>query len=105
MLQDTFCTPKLEPKLRASWNGEARLSLTDSCHSRGVVIPFRKNFPKKAVDSYSTKDGRLIIVNIYLLGETIYLVSLCAPNNKTGKMNFFESVTNVIKSNCPNCPS
>lgn len=102
MLQETFCTPKLEPYLRASWDGEVRLSLTDSCHSRGVAILFRKNFPGKEVDYYSTKDGQLIIVNIELLGETISLVSLYAPNNETEKINFFKSVTNVIKSNCQN---
>ena len=102
MLQETFCTPKLEPYLRASWDGEVRLSLTDSCHSRGVAILFRKDFPGKVVDCYSTKDGRLVIVNIELLGETISLVSLYTPNNETEKINFFKSVTNVIKSNCQN---
>ena len=88
MLQETFCTDKLEPYMRASWKGKVKLSLTDSSHSRGVAILFHKKFAGIILDSYSLKDG-LIIANVELAGEMLSLVSLYAPNNESDKIIFF----------------
>ena len=102
MLQETFCTDKLEPYVRASWEGKVKLSLTDSSHSRGVAILFNKNFAGNILGSYSSTDGRLIIVNVELAGEILSLVSLYAPNNESDKINFFKLVIKMIKTHCDN---
>ena len=98
MLQETFCTDKLEPYVRASWKGKVKLSLTDSSHSRGVAILFHKNFAGNILGSYSSTDERLIIVNVELAGEILSLVSLYAPNNESDKINFFKLVIKMIKN-------
>ena len=102
MLQETFCTAKLEPYLKVNWKGEIRLSLSDSSHSRGVAILFRKNFVGNILNYYSSKDGRLIIVNIEIEGEIVSLVSLYAPNSEYDKITFFKTVTHLIKTHCDN---
>ena len=102
MLQETFCTNKLEPYLRASWKGEIKLTLSDSSHSRGVAILFQRNFAGKVLNHHSSKDGRLLIVNIEFAGEIISLVSLYAPNNEYDRIAFFKAVTHLLKTHCDN---
>ena len=101
-LQETFCTKKLETQFKASWRGEVLLSLSDSCHSRGVAILFRENMEHKILSKYASEDGRIILANVQIKDAIFSYVSVYAPNNEEAKINFINNLKNIISSHSSN---
>ena len=102
MLQETFCTSKLETYLKSEWKGQILLGLSDSVHSRGVAILLSENFKGTVLNSYASDDGRVVIANIELFGEIISLSSIYAPTVEAERINFFNNLKNTLMSNSMN---
>ena len=49
-LQETFCTTLNVHNLNSEWNGLSLHSLSDSPHSRGVSVLFKKDFDIDIID-------------------------------------------------------
>ena len=62
-LQETFLTTSSYTACDTLWNGNTYHALTDSPHSRGATILFRKDFPYKLINFSKSQDGRRILVN------------------------------------------
>ena len=102
LLQETFCTKKLESSFKSSWNGQVLLSLSESSHSRGVAILFRENIKHKILSKYSSDDGRILLVNVQINNTILSCVSVYAPNNEDAKLNFMHSLKSFIFSHSSN---
>ena len=102
MLQETFCTDKLEPFLKNEWKGQIFLGNTDSSHSRGVAVLFKDNFDGTVLNTYTSNDGRIVIVNIQLYDEIISVCSIYAPSIETERINFFGNLTTTLRTHCMN---
>ena len=44
LLQETYCTTKLEPYLKASWSGDSINAKSELSHSKRCFCPFQKGF-------------------------------------------------------------
>ena len=89
-LQETFCTKTFEHFFKTNWMGEIRHSVSDSnqSRSRGVAIPFKNGFPGKILNSFSSNDGQIILVNCEINQSITTLVSVCAPAIESEKESF-----------------
>ena len=76
VLQVTLYTHKLQPIFKANWKG-TNLFITESTHSRGVAILFRNSFNDKSLNSFSSNDGRIVLLNILIKDNIITLVCVC----------------------------
>ena len=101
-LQETFCTTKLEPYLKASWKGITFNAKSESSHSKGVSILLRKGFKYNIVKSHESDDGRIVIVSVELSNNLIHLVSVYAPNTEAERIPFFEKLYNLCIKHCDN---
>ena len=101
-LQETFCTQKLEPFFRIEWSGSAFHCITNSSHSRGVAILFSEKFKGQVLNSFSSNDGRILLLNVQINDDIVTLVSVYAPNIEMDKIEFYQRLQNFIKSNSDN---
>ena len=95
-LQETFCTKTFEPYLKSSWKGSVLLSLIDSSHSRGVAVMLKQNFKGDVISSFSSKDGRILLINVQIHDTIFTIVSVYAPTSEGERGLFFEKLTQWI---------
>ena len=50
LLQETYCTDSFVSKFTRGWSGEIFHCVTDSVHSRGVCIMFKKDLQYSVID-------------------------------------------------------
>ena len=102
MLQETFCTSKLEPYLKSEWKGTVLLGISDSCHSRGVAILLSENFKGTVLNTHASDDGRVITANVELYDEIISLSSVYAPTVEAERILFFNNLKTTLIANSMN---
>ena len=102
LLQETFCTSKSERILKCSWQGEMFNACSDSSHSRGVAILFRKNLDCKVLNYNTSIDGRKILLNLEFKENLFTIVSIYAPNHVSEKISFFKTLKNWVRSHALN---
>ena len=101
-LQETFCTAKFEKTFNESFNAHAeeiRHCFTDSVHSRGTAIIFRKGLSITINNITRKENGRQIIANVKIGDKLITVVNIYAPNNLNDRITFFKRVSTWIKQN------
>ena len=91
-----FLYKKYESVFKASWKGNVMLSLTESDHSRGVAMLFKQHFQGEVISSFSSNDGRILLINIEFQGNILSIVSVYAPPHEVERMVFFEKLTEWI---------
>ena len=113
-LQETFLTNQSEAHVKNSWKGISVFANSDSNHSRGVVVLLKENFEGKVINSFSSKDGRILLLNIEIKDTIVTVVSVYAPNIVKDRVLFFtklkkwimefaENTDNVIVAGDFNC--
>ena len=76
LLQETFLINETEAYVKSSWKSISFFANSDSKHSRGVAVLLQENFDGKVVNSYSSKDGRILLINIEI-NENVFTMSQC----------------------------
>jgi exonuclease III len=99
MLQETFCTESFAKRFAKGWNGSIFHSFTNSPHSRGVCILFRKEFECKLISSHTDSQGRIILINIRVNDLEYSICNIYAPNDLGRKIAFMQEVQTFIKEN------
>ena len=102
LLQETYCTAKLEPFFKSDWSGIAVNAISNSSHSRGVSVLLGQGFQGKVLESFSDNEGRTLVVNIQLCDEVLHVVSVYAPNAEKERITFFETLHTTIIKHCNN---
>ena len=101
-MQETFCTAQNYIQLDNDFNGEIYHSLSDSPHSRGVSILFRRDFEYTFLNSHFSIDGRKIIVNFKHKDETFSVSSVYAPNDEKLRIIFFKNAQKWVRQHSVN---
>ena len=78
-LQETFCTDEKKSLYNSDWNGSIIHCTSNSPHSRGVSVLFRKKFEFEILSQYHDNEGRLLLLNINHNGQTWTMVNVYAP--------------------------
>ena len=102
LLQETYCTIKLEPYLKASWSGDIINAKSESGHSKGVSVLFRKGFQGNILKSYDSDDGRVLIISVELNNELLHITSVHAPNIEPERIVFYENLSKFCVKHCDN---
>ena len=95
-LQETFCTPKLQPYFDAGWKGKVVHCITYSSHS-SVSILISEKLDCKIINTHISDDGRKVLVNLEIFENVISLVSVYAPNQEQKRVEFFKRLMKWIK--------
>lgn len=89
-LQETYITEQKKNEVTKDWNGLSIHTLSNSSHSNGISILFRKTLNVEILDNHSSQDGRILLVNTKINNEYFSLVNVYAPcTNETAKKSFF----------------
>lgn len=73
-----------------------KLGVSNSPHSRGVTILFKKEFSFKFINQHRSNDGRIILLNIEHDKKNITLINIYAPNTENLRSGFFKKVSKWI---------
>ena len=95
-LQETFCTENKVKSFNDDWEGLVYHSVSDSTHSRGVSILFRKGLEFKVLNNHKSDDGRKVMVNIEIENQIICIISAYAPNIEQNRIAFFKRLFSWI---------
>jgi exonuclease III len=98
LLQETYCTQSFVSKFKKGWAGDIIQSVSDSAHSRGVCILFRKSLDYTLLDVHQCDDGRLIALNIEINGNVFSIMNVYCPNNLTQRIEFLGKVDHWVNS-------
>ncbi len=100
-LQETHFTNQSDLSyLDQVWSGSSFHSF-GSNHIRGVSILFRNKVKQENVKIRTDHSGRLINI-LYDTGNSILqLCNIYAPNKVSDRVEFFDSLSSVIKGGCP----
>ena len=71
-LQETHFIEKNELKYNSRWFGKSVHNFSNSAHSRGVSILFRKDLDFEIINVHKSDDGRKLLINIQYEGNCIY---------------------------------
>ena len=91
-----YCKSNFIKCFNTSWKGNILHSVTDSAHSRGVCIMFKKILNVEILNTKSCDAGRLLLVNIKINSEIISLVNVYAPNSEIERTSFYSEVEKWI---------
>ena len=97
LIQESYCTKDFSDKFKNNWDGEIVHSFTDSSHSRGVCILFRKNLDYKLLSTHNDNSGRLLLVNVEINGKEYTIVNIYSPNNVKERIIFLQMVNQMIR--------
>ena len=98
LLQETFCTNELQPIIDAEWTDYVIYhNCTNSPHSRGVSVLFKKTLNVEVLDTYKSPDARLLLMNIKINDSIFTVANMYAPNTINGRVDFFTQHTKRIK--------
>ena len=104
-LQETFCTNDNVKIISRDWEGPCFHSVSNSSHSKGVAILFKKDFQYDIVSHFHSDDGRKVLVNIKHHDQIYTIVNIYAPTEMMYRKDFFNKTRNWImeKSENVNC--
>ena len=97
-MQESYCTKEFASEIKKGWNGELIHSYSNSEHSRGVCILFRKNLQYKILSTHCDKDGRLLLVNIKLNDVKYSICNVYCPNNISDRIKFLSHVVTFVRT-------
>ena len=99
LVQESYCTKEFASEMKKGRNGELIHSYSNSEHSRGVCILFRKNLQYKIfLSTHCDKDGRLLIVNIDLNGVKYSICNEYYPNNISDRIKFLSHIVTFVRT-------
>lgn len=103
-VQETYCDKIIAERIDREWNGTTMHSLTDSSHSRGVLIFVSGRLTNRAdfeIQNISTdQNGRLIAISFKLSGETYYVANMYCPTESIEKGIFIKQCLRKISDTC-----
>lgn len=75
-----------------NWNGKSIHAFSDSPHSRGICICFRKALDVQILNTHKTEDARMVLVNVKLNDDILSFVSIYIPNSYNARISFFNGL-------------
>ncbi len=99
-LQETYCTKDFEDKFKYQWLQNAfsiEHCFTDSSHSKGVTIVFRKGLNVKIENVLRSENGRRLLINGIIENQRFSIVNIYAPNIISDRIAFFKRLSKYIK--------
>ena len=99
LAQESYCTKEFASIMKKGWNGELVHSYSNSEHSRGVSILFRKHLQYRILSKHCDNDGQLLLVNIELNGIKYSICNVYCPNNVSNRMEFLSNIVTFVETN------
>ena len=99
-IQESFCTKEYKNKFNKDWlpvSEKIKHCYTDSSHSRGVTIIFRKDLDLKIMSTFRTNDGRNLLINCSIDNYMFSFANMYAPCKLNDRIGFFEETSKWIK--------
>jgi len=78
-------------------------AFSDSSHSRGVCIILRRSLNCTVLNQHKSIDGRKLLLNIDINGETYTIVNLYAPNIIKDRISFLKKSITWVKQYSADC--
>ena len=96
-LQECYCSPEIENTWRQEWDGDIIFS-HGSKHSKGTIIMFHKKLDFKIIKTEVDVDGRYVLCQLEIQGETFVCLNIYAPNTMHEKQPFFSKLMNTLQN-------
>ena len=90
-MPETLCTKTSEPHFKAGW--------------KGVAILFRLGFEGDILNTFASKDGRILIVNMEYKNNVLSFASIYAPNSESDRVVFFDELHQLLCTHVMNLES
>lgn len=97
-LKVTICGVPLSVDDSAIHEMLIKLGVSNSPHSRGVTILFKKEFSFKFIYQHRSNDGRIILLNIEHDNKNITLINIYAPNTENLRSDFSKRFLNGYRN-------
>jgi len=97
-LQETYCTVNKIKEINKGWDGTIYHSLSNSSHSKGVAILFRKKLNLENVNINKDSEGRRLLIHAKINGTDFTLINIYAPSNTLqDRINFLKRTKVWVK--------
>ena len=89
LLQETHFIAKYENNYNARWFGKYVHNFSDSQHSRGTSILFRRQLDIEIINVHKSNDGRILLLNLIFEENNFSSINIYAPNSPAERKSFF----------------
>ena len=98
MLQETHCTPSMEPVFKRQFGSNNMYFSNGSSNSNGVITVISKDYDVNVISTSNDSDGRFLILDIERNGFIYRLGNIYAPtrNNEHCQVEVLRSFSDII---------
>ena len=82
----------LSQNLNRGWSGEIIYSTSNSVHSRGICVMFKKDLKYKVINIHKCENDRILLINVDINGDTYTIVNVYSPNELQQRIAFIENL-------------
>ena len=94
-LQETYSTQAVENIWRNEWGGDIIMAHGTN-HSKGVAILVKNNFDMEVKRTYTSENGRIIIIKVLIQDAIFYLIYIHASTTENSQVQFFQDLIHQI---------
>ena len=101
-LQETHFIENQKYFYDSRWFGKKFHCFSDSVHSRGVTILFKKNIDIEVINHHFSQDGRKLLINFKYKENIFSLVNVYLPNHEKPRVDFLKRLLTWVNQNATN---
>lgn len=99
-LQETFFTESIKQDIENDWSGTIYNCFSNSNHSKGTSILLNKNHHLENIEISYKAEGRGILMNFDIGGESFCIINIYVPNIISKKKEFIHNLQPWIINKC-----
>ena len=98
LLQETYCTQKVENVWKNEWGGNIIFSNATN-HSRGVAILIKPGVDVDLLDIIKDDIGRMVLVKLKIQDILFNIINIYAPNTEANQLDFYRQLKTKLINN------
>lgn len=98
LLQETYCTTKVENMWKNEWGGKIFFS-NGTNHARGVAVLIKPGFDVDVLDVTNDINGRMLLLELNIQGTPFNVMNIYAPNTESSQFHFYHFIKRTLNTN------
>lgn len=95
LLQETYCTSKVQNIWKNEWGGKVMVS-NGTNHARGVAVLLRAGFDAEIIDVIKDDSGRMLLLKLKIQDTYFTIVNIYAPNTEASQFHFYHFIRRIL---------
>lgn len=97
LLQETYCTDKVEHIWRNEWGGKI-IASNGTNHARGVAVLIKPDLDAEIINIIKDDIGRMLLVELKVQDTHFKIMNIYAPNTEASQFHFYHYIKRTLNA-------